>query len=154
MKTICAVSVWVLLCELSRQDLEDRTIDGRFLLLPFFLGILLLASGGLRFSAGERIPALLPGLFLTCFSLVSGGAVGEGDGLLIWSLGYVLPSGGCFFLLAGSMLLAGLWGCARILLSPGEKRKRLRQERLPMVPPLTLVYALELLVYCMGGELF
>ena len=55
---------------------------------------------------------------------------------------------------ATAMLLAGLTGTARILMLPGDRRKHLREEKLALLPFVTIVYAVEMLAYYAGGELF
>ena len=144
MEWIPKITVFWLLYILCRQDLSSMQIQGEYLLLPPVLGCLELLAGREGRGAAEALLSLLPGIFLEAVSHISGGAVGEGDALLFWSLGYMLTLENLYCLAFLSFLLTAAGGLAvrrkkRMSAPTGQNQDG---NRVPLLPALLAVYAL------------
>lgn len=90
------------------QDFRYKKVDSRLLILWIAVSAAFPIEPGILFSAGERIPALLPGaLFL--FMARAGMAVGPADGMALLACGLALGSrmGLSVLILAAIFLLTG-----------------------------------------------
>ncbi len=144
MERIREITVFWLLCVLCRQDLASRKIKGEYLLLPPLLGCLELLAGRSGRGAAEALLSFLPGIFLEIASRVSRGAVGEGDALLFWSLGYMLPLENlyCLAFLSFALTAAGGLAIRWKKRRAGAAAQDENGNRLPLLPALLAVYAL------------
>ena len=144
MEWIPEITVFWLLSVLCRQDLSCMEIKGEYLLLPPVLGCMELLAGRGGRGAVEALLSLLPGLFLEILSRISRGAVGEGDALLFWSLGYMfrLENLYCLAFLSFALTAAGGLMICRKKQRPGLTVQYESRNRIPLLPALLGVYAL------------
>ena len=126
------LGILVLLGINAWTDVRKREIS-----LP---GILLFATAAFLWRTGKEetgiimIYPLLPGLLLAAVSVLTEGAVGMGDAILLCALGTALDMGEMLRLLCISALLCG--GASLAMLCRGKNRK----ESIPFVPFLLLGY--------------
>lgn len=124
METVCTV---IFLLINAREDLKKHEISPVATAVFAFGSVLAGLHSGK--SVWETGGAMLIGVMILAFSLVTKGAVGMGDGWIILALGTALPA----MELLGTLMLAALCcaGCAGILL---VFKKMNRNTEIPFVP--------------------
>lgn len=126
-----AVSGWM--------DMRRREISLILTGVYACVGILLSAAEG-RQPVDYLVPLGI-GALMMAFCLLSGGAVGMGDGWILLSLGMMLGTDAYIRTVCISMILAAAW--AAVLLAVFKKGKK---AELPLVPFLFLGYLAGLIV--------
>lgn len=135
MDRIQSMGVLVCLSVLARQDARDGEVDGRWIAAMAVCGILPQIAGGPTSAIGG-LTGLFPGILLWGISVLTREAVGAGDALSLWALGFSRDGIFCLGILTDSLwMTAGcaLWGRGMGL-----------RERIPWIPFLWLAYLLNL----------
>ncbi len=123
------------------QDGRSRQISVRLLGLFWFVGVMLCVKKcGEIWQQGELsvwilmpiLAAALPGLILLFLSQITGGEVGEGDGVFFLGAAFFLDWEECMLLFAGGLLCGSAMGIGLILWGK-IKRKNVRRMRLPFL---------------------
>lgn len=109
------------------QDKKQRQISWWLLLLFFLSGV---AAFWLRRGLSAMfLLDLLPGLLLFALSLLTQGAVGQGDAVVLAAAGLFLGGSAALFELFWGLMLAAGWGCFQVW-----KKKISRKSRLAFLP--------------------
>lgn len=124
--------IWILLVWNSWTDIRKHRISLAVTLVLGAVGMFHKLWSGNYFQALE---GTLAGLGLMGVSLLTKGAVGMGDGLLLLALAGFLPAEEILRLLLLGLLSCTVWGI--VLLAARKKKK---SEELPFVPFLLLGY--------------
>ena len=126
--------IGMLLAVNSVTDLRKKEILPWFTLLAGLAGALWQLFGNAS-SVWSLFFFMLPGLFLLCLSKATGGKIGLGDGLVVWTGGIWLGFFPILEILLEALLLA-FGASALLLLTHGRKKE------LPFVPFLVLAFIL------------
>lgn len=92
-----------LLALLAVQDMKEQAIDGRGVLLLAIPGMAETTMSGMSGMTengamiGIALSGIVPGVALYALSVLTGGAVGEGDAMTVWAVGF---GSGCAEVLA------------------------------------------------------
>ncbi|MCR5295111.1 MAG: prepilin peptidase [Lachnospiraceae bacterium] len=121
----------VFLAAASLLDLRIKKVD---IVMSGFFALLGLTAGILFGEKGiwDYLLPFLPGLFLFLFSLMSRGAIGMGDGIVVLVLGFYFPFDELAGLLTAAFFLAAVYGALVFL------KRRKGGERFAFVPFLFL----------------
>lgn len=137
------IILWMFLAINTITDIKNRTI---YTAISFLFG----AVGMAFFFCGEKkdmfslAGGILVGMYVLLFSVITKGAVGFGDGLVVLALGIWMGGEKILFVLMGAFFLVVLTGMIGI-----AAKKLNRKSELPFVPFLTVSY----IVLHMGGIL-
>ena len=89
---------------------------------------------------GEIILAMIPGIGLLIVSILTGGLLGEGDGLFLIVSGFFLEWQECVLLLITGQVFCGIFGLAMMVGAQiGTGGGSVRKQRLPFLPFLLLL---------------
>ena len=133
----------VFLAAASFQDMRSRTISLRLAGVWIIIGCAVTALLLIRGELG-LFPALLsvlPGVFLLGMSLISGGRIGIGDGVMFVAMGLCVGAEKAFFLLGLSTFGAAAFGAAGLALAKLKKGARL-----PFLPFVLSAYVTSLIL--------
>lgn len=100
------------------MDLKEQALDSRFLFLFGFIGILIGGVNG--FDGREFWEILLSsgiGVLLFMFSKVTGGGIGEGDGLFFMISGMFLSAGENLFLFLSGLSVCSIYSLVWVVIS-------------------------------------
>lgn len=131
----------VFLLAAAWQDGKSRRISVRFLGLFCFVGAVICIKKGVEtWQKGEwsvwflmpLLAAALPGVMLLFLSRITGGEVGEGDGVFFLGAALFLDWETCMLLFAGGLLCGSAVGVGMIVWGL-IKRKSVRGLRLPFL---------------------
>ena len=115
------------------QDLRTRRISLDVLAGGAAAGIITCVWKA-RFP-GEIILAMIPGIGLLTVSILTGGLLGEGDGLFLIVSGLFLEWQECVLLLIAGQIFCGIFGLAMMVGSQiGTGGGSVRKQRLPFLP--------------------
>ena len=115
------------------QDLRTRRISLDVLVGGAAAGIITCVWKA-RFP-GEIILAMIPGIGLLIVSILTGGLLGEGDGLFLIVSGFFLGWQECVMLLISGQIFCGIFGLAIMVGAQiGTGRENIRKLRLPFLP--------------------
>ena len=131
------------------EDLKSREVS---IFLCLVMAVIGTVAGSLTFLTEEiggatffspdkimyKIAALTPGAVLLVLSRVSRGAVGEGDGWFFLATGLCLGCERTFLLLAGGILLCGLFSLPVLAMGYvyGKSRRKMEVPFLPFLVPV------------------
>lgn len=118
---VCKLSVLAMLVVCSYEDLKYRRIYAGWLSLFALGGILCCMFSG-EGLLPLRITAMVPGLALLLLSFVSGGGIGQGDGMLLMVVGIFLGYSPVLAMLVYAVIFSGIY--ALFLLVAGKKGKK------------------------------
>lgn len=131
------------------EDLKSREVSLFLCLMMAFIGMVAaglnflteVAGSAIFFSSDKimyKIAALTPGAVLLVLSRVSRGAVGEGDGWFFLGTGLCLGCEKTFLLLAGGILLCGLFSLPVLVMGYvyGKNRRKMEVPFLPFLVPV------------------
>ncbi len=129
------------------RDMRARTIPCPLLAAGFLTALVLDLCGTLsgRETAFSLLLSLIPGLFYLLMGLISGGRIGQGDGLTILILGLFAGLSDTVLITAAAQLACAV--CAGLMLA--AKRADLNT-RIPFVP---FLFAAAALLYLKGGRI-
>lgn len=115
------------------QDLRTRSISREILLAGTAAGIIVCAAA--ERSAGSIFLAMIPGIGIFILSFLTGGMVGEGDGLFFLAAGLFLEWKEVLTLFISGQIFCGVFGltmAVSTLWTAG--RGNLKNLRLPFLP--------------------
>lgn len=118
---------WNSVCDLKRRSISMWSVVG------FGLAGLLCVLLDKEYTGWQAAAGLAPGALLMAASLVSGGAVGFGDGMALLVIGTYLGAHTALGALILGLFCAAVWGMGMLILKRGG-----RKTELPFVPFLLL----------------
>lgn len=134
---------WFFLGINTLTDMKNRTVHVAIIVLFGILGMTMFFCGEKR-DILSLAGGVMAGVFLMLFSILTRGAVGFGDGLVVSVAGIWLGGAKTILILMGGFLLVTATGMIGICL-----RKMNGKSELPFVP----FFALSYLLFYMGGLL-
>ena len=126
--TACRTLAVLFLILSSVSDLREHEIDLKVLSLTVLTGLAGFFLMGFP-SAADLPGRFLPGAFLLLLSLLSKGAVGGGDGLVLLVLGFFLTGREVFYTFFLASLLGGAAGVVLLI-----KNRKDKKAEFPFVP--------------------
>ncbi len=126
-------AVFLTVC--SYTDIKKKLVSVKVIVLFFLIGALICLNSGN--SALAVIMRLLPGVFFVILSKVSGGKIGEGDGMVLLVTGLYLGLIENVWLLCLALFLSAVFSVAVLILKKSGKN-----ESFPFVPFMLAAFIL------------
>ncbi len=117
------------------MDYKTKLIDVRWLWLVGFVGVILLFVQNGIGAIGRVALGIVPGMLLLAFAWASNESIGFGDGWLFVVTGIFLGVQKNLLLLFGSLLTAGVFAIACLVLKRKEK-----DDRIALAPFVLMAY--------------
>ncbi len=133
------LSVLAMLGICSYEDLKSRQISVVWLAVFALEGILCCLFSGEGLMA-HVITAMVPGLLLFLLSFVSGGGIGQGDGMLLMVAGIFLGGSCVLSILVYAVILSGIYALFLFIV-----RKKGKKYEIAFVPFLLAAFLVEML---------
>lgn len=128
------ITVLAVLGICSYEDIKNKHIRVGWLVFFAAAGIILWVIEG-KWNIIEILLAILPGLFVLLLAFGTRGGIGEGDGVLLMTIGIFLGGAGVLQIFVYALFLAG--GYASFLLLA---KKKGREYEIAFVPFLLLAF--------------
>lgn len=128
------ISVLAVLGICSYEDIKNKRIHAGWLAVFAAVGVLLWILEGKRGMA-EALLAILPGLFVLLLAFGTRGGIGEGDGVLLMTIGIFLGGADVLQIFVYALFLAGCYALFLFLI-----KKKGRKYEIAFVPFLLLAY--------------
>lgn len=139
MKVLQTIAVMVFLAIGTLADIKYKRIPIR-LLTGFGIIAVVIRAVSPQLAVKELIIGVITGVLLIVISVVTGGQIGTGDGLLFVVLGIYLGSSNVVLLLMALILCAAVAGVLFVA------RQVKRKDRLPFVPFVLCAYIIQQLL--------
>lgn len=134
----CGLTGVVLILSAIR-DIRNREVSKKMVGIYFLLALLghVVMGEGLT---GRVLAGVIPGVVSLLLSLISGGALGYGDGMLILACGISLGVGRCMELVIWAFFFSGIWALVLIVVFRAQRKREM-----PFVPFLLIGFGVMML---------